>query len=303
MSRSFFGTHDDTRNLSFASRVRRAISICFGGRRSTQKCSYCHSTQHPRVGCEDYRRLYFVNYDIIEYRNELRVFNRLDSMFYFNLFLEDYCTPIILKAHAIHYCNANSTNSLTECIRIITEKMFSDDDDNGVTEDYLRFPPAFQLPTAEEMSFMDEGTRLRFHALVESSINARRRRQREERHREEIADLNRRATKGMFRKYDIKPSLKRKNNAENQECAICYEELASTQFVKLNCTHEFCIDCLQTVLQSCSLFRQPSCAICRTTMSSFEFQERKTLDKLQNNLCDTNTVPGLCVGSETNLII
>ena len=56
------------------------------------------------------------------------------------------------------------------------------------------------------------------------------------------------------------------NTNENCECNICYETYEKTNFVKLNCEHEFCKECVKNTIKS----SKPCCAFCREDMKSFK---------------------------------
>ena len=49
------------------------------------------------------------------------------------------------------------------------------------------------------------------------------------------------------------------NCIENSTCPICFEELSSTMYVVLPCTHMFCLSCIEKCLAS----RKENCSICR----------------------------------------
>ena len=75
------------------------------------------------------------------------------------------------------------------------------------------------------------------------------------------------------------------NNNENEdinklcECNICYEEKEVKNFVKLNCNHEFCKDCVIGTMKS-NRTNNLCCALCRTEVKSIELRTNVVRDEL-----------------------
>lgn len=267
-----------TGHLSFASRVRQTM----------RKCTYCYSTQHKITECNDERLVQFHN-KLIRKKHDLRGFDKEDCIIFFNIWLNEFSAGLV-KAYSIRYCATNTRETLPECIRIITEKIFSEEEEEAAQrqeeEEYIPLlqgntptpAPPFQLFTDEEVSFFLEPEMIElFYALRGRSPS----------------DIR----TSVDRKYDIQTTLitcsqeskqerEEQRKLESQECDICYEEYSVNQFVKYNCMHEFCGQCVQTVLRSCCPYRQPSCAICRTTISSLELREKGNVELLKDNLCE-----------------
>lgn len=65
------------------------------------------------------------------------------------------------------------------------------------------------------------------------------------------------------------------------DCAICYESVASVDLVKLNCQHEFCNKCIKTQIDSL----RPTCAFCRETMKSITVKNDTTYNLLAEYCC------------------
>jgi hypothetical protein len=80
------------------------------------------------------------------------------------------------------------------------------------------------------------------------------------------------------KRIDVK--MNNSNNNKILDCAICYESYSEEKCVSLNCSHEFCSTCIQSVLK---LSPEPSCALCRnliTKMSVKSEEIYKNLNKL-----------------------
>lgn len=84
----------------------------------------------------------------------------------------------------------------------------------------------------------------------------------------------------LYRDNNYKPTIKIQEfnpNLENNinlddkcECNICYESREKKNYVKLNCGHEFCKECIVNTLKSSNY----CCALCRTDMKSFELYDK-----------------------------
>jgi hypothetical protein len=76
------------------------------------------------------------------------------------------------------------------------------------------------------------------------------------------------------KKYNILPSISVTETCEElakcEDCSICYEETKLADTVTINCGHKFCGTCIKSTLTNHSnIYAGPSCALCRTQMSSF----------------------------------
>lgn len=84
------------------------------------------------------------------------------------------------------------------------------------------------------------------------------------------------------KKFDIKIDINNEENINNEEddidnedndknnlceCNICYESTEKYKFIKLNCNHSFCKDCLKKSLQN-ETRDIPCCAYCRANIDT-----------------------------------
>jgi hypothetical protein len=58
------------------------------------------------------------------------------------------------------------------------------------------------------------------------------------------------------------------------ECNICYQLHNNENFIKLNCNHEFCKECVNKILKSCRVFNDPCCAYCREQINTFTYKNK-----------------------------
>ena len=59
---------------------------------------------------------------------------------------------------------------------------------------------------------------------------------------------------------------------KEMDCPICYESIKCVDLIKLNCSHRFCGLCLKGILERHNINILPTCALCRTFMTSFDIQ-------------------------------
>ena len=70
---------------------------------------------------------------------------------------------------------------------------------------------------------------------------------------------------------NIETTIADKDNLDEKcECNICYESCEMKYFVKLNCSHEFCKDCIKKTLET-DIRTVPCCAFCRNEIKNIEF--------------------------------
>lgn len=70
-----------------------------------------------------------------------------------------------------------------------------------------------------------------------------------------------------------------KEMEEILDCCICFESYNKSEFVKLNCNHEFCNGCLKNALTS-DKRSKPCCAYCRTEVTKMISRTSEIYDKM-----------------------
>jgi hypothetical protein len=66
---------------------------------------------------------------------------------------------------------------------------------------------------------------------------------------------------------------------ETIDCCICFESYNKSEFVALNCNHEFCNDCLKNAIKSDNRSK-PCCAYCRTEITQMVSRTSDIHDKM-----------------------
>jgi hypothetical protein len=83
------------------------------------------------------------------------------------------------------------------------------------------------------------------------------------------------------RKFNIQTNVVECAHINECECNICYESKLKPEFVKLNCGHEFCKDCIKQSLQNVRT-ENPQCAFCRSEIVNMEL----TSEDIRNEFND-----------------
>jgi hypothetical protein len=92
-----------------------------------------------------------------------------------------------------------------------------------------------------------------------------------------VSEINRQQneepTTPINRKFYIATNITEENiKLANIECNICYEPKCNTEFIKLNCNHEFCKECIKNILKTCHMFSDPCCAYCRKQITTITYK-------------------------------
>ena len=101
----------------------------------------------------------------------------------------------------------------------------------------------------------------------------------------------------LLNKFDIKTELQENESHENEshenesdeneshenECNICYETHEKKNFIKLNCEHEFCKECIMNSLKNeqRNIF---CCAFCRTEVNNLTFRDKSVKNNIDKYL-------------------
>ena len=65
------------------------------------------------------------------------------------------------------------------------------------------------------------------------------------------------------------------------ECSICWDKKESVKFVKLNCNHEFCNECIIKTLAA-NKHRAPCCALCRADINNITSRSVDVQNEISN---------------------
>jgi hypothetical protein len=204
-------------------------------------------------------------------------------------------SPNLIKAFAIRHCGANTRSNMSSCIELINQYFMyhiqNTETNNQNIQEARAAEEAQPAEPAEPATHpsLRRGRRFGFSELglsylemsgrstieAESSIYAMM-------FIEMIRAIN--ESTSLNTKFDIKTKISEKqdNLHEKCECSICYDEHEKKKFIKLDCGHEFCKDCIKQSLQN-ERRKTPCCAFCRADIKNFELKDesfRNEFDEL-----------------------
>jgi hypothetical protein len=71
---------------------------------------------------------------------------------------------------------------------------------------------------------------------------------------------------------------------EEKECKICYDLKTKNRFVKFNCKHECCANCIIQTMNNTNQYREMCCAFCRAQMTDFVISTEEDFQILQEKI-------------------
>lgn len=99
-----------------------------------------------------------------------------------------------------------------------------------------------------------------------------------------LANLQPRSTQIQIQKFPIKKIIDLSPSETTIECPICYEEIAYTNTITLQCnkTHSFCAPCILNQLNVAN--KPPCCALCREDMQTFCIRSQEVESKMNQKI-------------------
>jgi hypothetical protein len=237
-------------------------------------CSFCRNTGHNISTCND-RRLFDFEQLCVNREASLGIAGFRNWLLYYST-----DNPNIVRAYAVRYCGCTIRNYMHICVNSIIAKISELNANGGLRE---RGQPAEgqepeQARPQRELyeNNVFTGRLLHYFGLEPHDIIA------------STMFLNM-----MFRirdelthnrKFNIQTSIVECTHTNECECGICYEGKIQPEFVKLNCGHEFCKDCIKEYLHNVRT-ENPQCAFCRSEIKNMELSTqdiRNEFDDLIN---------------------
>jgi len=259
-----------------------------------RRCSFCRRPGHNITRCnsETINRfeseiLDFIQLLVSQGEESIRNLENLRH-YLLNKTLEE---PNLVRAFAISRCGAHSRSNMDSCIFIIIQHfrmhlIQNTETNNEIIQDNNE---NIQQDTGERQSDQLSNQRWRQFEFSEMGIDQLS----ENNHNlymmfhdiirfiEIIRSIS--ESSELNRKFHIKTKISENQDdlEEKCECNICYEEHEKKLFVKLDCGHEFCKDCIKKSLQN-ERRENPCCAFCRGDIKNFELKLESIKNEFKN---------------------
>lgn len=242
-------------------------------------CSLCRNTGHNISTCNDSRLIQF----------EQLCFERKASLSsgQFREWLEDYSrvNPLIVKSYAVRYCGCTIRRHMFSYIDYIIRRIQTlssrsretvQHRENQNSNGRLQMQQEI-LYESQELALLQETQaftllvlrRIRDMGILRSIITA-------ELSLEEQSNEIR-----TNRKFNIQTKILECINTDECECNICYDSKEKQTFIKFNCSHEFCKDCVKQTLKNVRT-EKPQCALCRSEIKNMELTSQEIRDEFND---------------------
>lgn len=226
-------------------------------------CSFCRQPNHTISFCND-QRLHDFKILCENKKETLEITQVPHTKRAFKEWIIEYSLENhnIVKAFAVRNCGSTTRTNIQGCIDLIVDYFY--DEYYGIPdlisdEDFIPFPDILeeQITPIQELVYITRMYR-DFGLFLVDEIGG-------------ILDNQ--------RPFSIVSQVIEENNTSCDcecvcDCDICYETYDKTKFVKLNCQHDFCKDCIKGILNSCNSIEGPKCAFCRDKITSMTFNNQ-----------------------------
>ena len=255
-------------------------------------CSFCRTPGHNITRCNSelihvFERNLFIFIQILvsERQNNILIMENL-RQYLLNKALQN---PSLVRAFAITRCGARSRSYMDHCIILIIQfiqpfimelihqternnESSNPEEPHGEESQLLHHLQQIDFSQLGIQEIVENETNI--YATIFADII---------RFIEIIRRMSQTRTSELNRKFQIKTKIS--DNIEKMEekceCNICYEEREHKLFVKLDCGHEFCKDCIRQSLQN-EQRQNPCCAFCRADIKSFELKSESIKDEFND---------------------
>lgn len=239
---------------------------------ATRCCSFCRRPGHTINRCNS-QPIGIFERNTLNYIN----FNRGTLRHY--LLNEALTDSNLVRAFAISRCGANTRTNLANCIDLIVEYFTpvnqiieTSNQNTQEAQAAEEAQPAEGAQPAEpaqpyfrrerRFGFLMTPSAIETELILYAMMFI-----------EMIGSINSSFEGRLDRKFHITTKISEKQDdlEEECECNICYDEHEKKNFVKLDCGHEFCKDCIKQSLQN-ERRKTPCCAFCRADIKNFELK-------------------------------
>ena len=216
-------------------------------RTNIRRCSFCRNPGHNIQTCDSMALLEFENISISNYM----VFH---SDVLFETWLKNYYYryPIIVRAYAVRYCGALVRSQLVMLLYKIRIRI------SNMVYSGIHYNRSLALD--ENNSAYHEITTRQIRELLLLLSN-------------NVNDIYERSIQDGVVNFNITTTVEKVDEKiehdEWVECNICYDSYSNNDFVKLDCDHKFCKNCIKRTLQN-EVRKMPSCAFCRSQIKNIK---------------------------------
>jgi hypothetical protein len=235
-------------------------------------CSFCRNNGHNILTCNDVRLVEFEQLCVAR-QSSLGI----DE---FRIWLLDYSLelPSIARAYAVRFCGCTIRSYMHICVSHIIERInrlnvntpliLNEDNETESNQTLRQSEENLLEQIRQRMDVLERlstgnviQVELNNNVLLRDIINIV----------ESVRDfINNFHEEDMNnRKFDIQTNIVECVNKNECECSICYDSKMKPEFVKLNCGHEFCKDCIKQSLKNVRT-ENPQCAFCRAEIKNME---------------------------------
>lgn len=263
---------------------------------STRCCSFCRIAGHNITTCDSQHIRMFERETLIFIQLNLRTVLRVQDIsdtenlrrYLLGEALND---SALVRAFAIRICGATTRTNLATCIELILEH-FMPRIQYGETQNQnnLEAQPNYhsnsrrrQIGFSELSTPRDEIGELTIFE-PESNLYAMT--------FNEMIWLSSISSKTEIdRKFCIKTKISENQEdlEEKCECNICYDMHEKQKFIKLECGHEFCKDCIKQSLQN-ERRETPCCAFCRADIKIVELRLESIKNEFDNLITNEHQI-------------
>jgi hypothetical protein len=236
-------------------------------------CSFCYLEGHNITRCNDERidrfereTINYIEYIMVPREDPLSIEN----------FRQHIChvaeeMPELVRAFAIRKCRSTTRNNMgdyivsiiqyfTPIIRRYEEEELQRTETHFETPEFRYIPPETHTLTSPD-DYM-------YAAMFIEMIR--------------MIQMNYERVTNSDGKFHIQTKISNEINLESKcECNICYEEYEKINFIKLNCGHEFCKNCIKQSLQN-ERRPTPCCAFCRADIKNLELCSKSIEEELRD---------------------
>jgi len=241
-------------------------------------CSFCREPGHTITFCndgrlQDFKSLCEMQKEIFENNRETsRNPKRAFKEWVINYSLEN---TTLVKAFAIRNCGSNTRDPIQANIDAIVDHFFDEyyglpdliDDNNDLillTDDLFNNP--------ENVRSLLVLLQMQAEAITNLDYAYTRYRNHYNNHYNNDNDNEGKftiETQVVVEESKLEPAC---------ECNICYNSTENAEFIRFNCNHDFCKECVKGILKACNTPEGPKCAFCRSqiTCMTYKSAEVKT---------------------------